>query len=69
MARYFVTNQDGIPFQDQPSNGYTKLQAISRIHREIEECIRLFGGVFSDYRMCFGVIDNKYRMVDFSDLV
>lgn len=67
--RYYIANQDGIPFHEQPTNGYTRLQVIARLHREIEECIKLFGGVFQDYKDCFVVLDSKFRSVDFSDII
>ena len=28
--RYFVTDYNGIPYKEQPKNGYTKLQIIER---------------------------------------
>ena len=35
--RYFVSNDDLIPLHEQPSNGYTKLQAIERAQREAHQ--------------------------------
>lgn len=61
--RYYVANKDGIPFHAQPENGYTKLQAMARIQREIKEDIRLFGGSFDDYKTWYTVLDRNFRDV------
>lgn len=61
--RYYIANDQGIPFHAQPENGYTKLQAIARVQREIKECIELFGGKFSDYKTWFLVYDKNHHEV------
>lgn len=33
-GRFLVANDNGIPFNGQPENGYTYLQAICRVQRE-----------------------------------
>ena len=58
-TRYYVANEDFIPFKEQPTEGYTKLQAIGRIHREIAEYVKLFGGKPEDYAPCFHIMDDK----------
>ena len=62
-GRYFIANENNIPLHAQPENGYTWLQAISRAQREIEECIRLFGGSFDDYKCFFSVLDSSFKEV------
>lgn len=59
--RYFVTNQDYIPLHAQPTNGYTKLQAISRAQREVNECVDLFGGCPEDYTASFHIVDDNFN--------
>ena len=61
-GRYYIANEDMIPLE-QPENGYTWLQVICRAQREIEECIRLFGGSFGDYKSFFTVLDSKHNEV------
>ena len=63
MKRYYVANSDGIPFHEQPNNGYTYLQAIERVQREIEECIKLWGGSYNDYKEWFIVFDNNFNEI------
>ena len=64
MKRYYVANSDGLPFPNQPNNGYTYLQAIERVQREIEECIKLFGGRRSEYTEWFEILDNNFDVVN-----
>ena len=59
--RYYVTNDDLIPFHAQPAEGYTKLQAIARAQREVKECVELWGGKPSDYTSWFHIVDNNYH--------
>lgn len=66
--RYYVTNNDMIPFHAQPPEGYTKLQAIARAQREAEECVKLFGGKESDYTSWFHIVDNKFHHCEDLDL-
>lgn len=33
---YIVANEDGIPFHEQPEDGYTLREAIARVCREVE---------------------------------
>ena len=61
--RYIVANESGIPFYGQPENGYTYLQAIARVQREIQDCARLFGGNYADYKTWFLVLDNHFNTV------
>ena len=63
MKRYYVANQDGIPIEDQPISGYTYLQSICRVQREIEHCIKLFGGEYNNYKDLFTVLDNNFNDV------
>lgn len=59
--RYFVTNNDFIPLHAQPSEGYTKLQAVARAQREVDECVELFGGTAADYVSYFHIVDNNFN--------
>ena len=67
--RYFVTDYTGIPYKEQPKNGYTKLQVIERVQKEIENCIRLFGGSFQDYKDWFIIKNNKFETIDLKDAI
>ena len=60
-TRYFVTNEDYIPLHAQPADGYTKLQAISRAQREVNEAAELLGGVPSDYTDYFHIVDDNFN--------
>lgn len=68
--RYYIANDDAIPFREQPANGYTKLQVIARVQREIEECVKFWGGEFSDYKNCFLILDQNFHEVhEFDDAI
>lgn len=60
-TRYFVTNEDFVPLHAQPSEGYTKLQAISRAQREVNESVKLFGGRPQDYTSYFHIVDDNFN--------
>lgn len=62
-GRFLVANDNGIPFRSQPEGGYTYLQAISRVQREIEECINLWGGNAEYYKDWFMILDHKFNEV------
>ena len=62
---YCVAGNDGIPFYEQPHNGYTLEEAIERVGREIEECVILFGGKPEDYKNDFIIYDEKFNEVQF----
>lgn len=62
-GRFVVANDNGIPFHEQPEGGYTYLQAICRIQREINDCIKLWGGKAEDYKDWFMVLDHKFKEV------
>lgn len=57
---YFVTNEDFIPLHAQPKHGYTKLQAINRAQREVNECAELFGGSPAEYTSYFHIVDDTF---------
>lgn len=57
-ARYFVTDENFVPLSSQPSDGYTKLQAIDRAQREVDQCVKLFGGEPADYAPTFHIVDD-----------
>lgn len=68
--RYYIATTDGIPYHEQPANGYTKLQVIARVQREIEECVRFWGGESSDYKNCFLILDQNFHEVhEFDDAI
>jgi len=58
--RYFIANNDNIPYKEQPYNGYTKLQVIDRIHREAHTDASLFGGAYTDYIHDYRVLNSKF---------
>lgn len=60
-TRYYVTNDDMIPLHAQPSEGYTKLQAIARAQREAKESAKLFGGDAKDYVSYYHIVDDKFN--------
>jgi hypothetical protein len=60
-TRYYVANEDFIPLHAQPEDGYTKLQAIERAQREVDECVRLFGGKPQDYTGDFHILDDNMK--------
>lgn len=60
-TRYYVTNDDMIPLHAQPSEGYTKLQAIARAQREAKESAKLFGGDPKDYVSSYHIVDDKFN--------
>ena len=69
--RYFIANNDNIPYKEQPYNGYTKLQVIARIHREAHRDASLFGGAYTDYIHDYRVLTDKFHDVtnEFYNLV
>lgn len=68
--RYYIANENGIPYHEQPANGYTKLQVIARAQREIKEYVKLWGGKFSDYKGWFLILDKNFHEVhDFDDAI
>lgn len=62
-GRFYIANHNGIPLHAQPENGYTWLQVIERAQREIEECIKLFGGTFEEHKKAFTVLDSNFHEV------
>lgn len=68
--RYYIANKNGIPYHEQPADGYTKLQVIARVQREIKECIKFYGGKFSDYKDWFLILDTNFHEVhDFDNAI
>jgi hypothetical protein len=59
--RYYVTDHNLIPLTAQPAEGYTKLEAIERAQREVDECVRLFGGKPSDHTGAFHIVDSNFH--------
>ena len=55
--RYYVTS-NSIPLKAQPENGYTRLQAIERVQREIETDKKLFP------TLSWEVLKHNYDIVD-----
>ena len=62
-GRFLVASYTGLPFHAQPENGYTYLGAICRVQREINECIKLWGGKVEDYKDWFMVLDHNFKEV------
>ena len=61
--RYYIANENNIPYKEQPENGYTKLQLIDCIHRYAKEDARLFGGTYTDYIHDYRVLTDKFKDV------
>ncbi len=61
--RYYVANDKGIPYHEQPAEGYTKLQAIARVQREIKFCIEWWGGQVKDYISWLTIYDKNFHEV------
>ena len=59
--RYFVTNKDLIPLKAQPSEGYTKLEAINRAQREATEDKRLFGFTWKEATSGYHIVDSNFH--------
>jgi len=57
--RYFVVNDSMIPLYGQPENGYTKMQAISRAQREVEQCAKMFNISYFECASWFHILDSK----------
>lgn len=70
-GRFFVADgRTNIPLHAHPENGYTFLQAIARAQREIEECVKIFGGKFQDYKDGFSILDsNFYEVAEAKDAI
>ena len=62
-GRYYIADHNGIPLRCQPENGYTYLQVIARVQRELDECVKLFGGKPQDHKDGFMVLDSKFHEV------
>ena len=58
--RYYVANEHHIPLRSQPEKGYTYKQAIMRVMRELDECVKIFGGKPQDYKDSFSVLEGKH---------
>lgn len=60
-GRYFVANEDCIPFGDQPENGYTAMGAVERAQREAEKASKMFGEPISETRTWFRILDSDFN--------
>lgn len=75
--RYYIANSDNIPLHAQPEKGYTKLQVILRLQREVEEMCNLFGDYsnnyieqFNEYKSYFHILDSDFNEVhEFDDAI
>lgn len=61
--RYYVTDSNYIPLHEQRPDGYTKLQAIDRVQREMKECVEFFGGEMKDYKSWFHIVDTNFNII------
>lgn len=59
--KYFVTNENLIPFHAQPENGYTKLQAIERVQHEARESSKLFNLPITETVKWYHIIDSNFH--------
>lgn len=57
--RYYVADNNFIPLHEQPDNGYTKLQAVSRAQREAERDCKVFGISMNEAVKYYHIMDNK----------
>lgn len=60
-GRYFVANEDCIPFGDQPENGYTAMGAVERAQREAERASSMSGEPISETRTWFRILDSDFN--------
>ena len=59
--RYYIANEDRIPYKAQPDEGYTKLQVISAVHRYANQDANILGGHYTDYIGCYTILDSNFR--------
>ena len=63
--RYYVTS-NSIPLKAQPDNGYTRLQAIERVQREIETDKKLFPTLSWDaIKYNYDIVDTVNFKIDY----
>ncbi len=62
--KYYIADYNGIPLREQPDEGYSLEEAIERVHREIAECVMLFGGKPEDYKKSFCIMDEKFHTIN-----
>jgi hypothetical protein len=68
--RYYIANDDNIPYHAQPAKGYTKLQVILKVQIAIKECVKMYGGKFEDYKSWFHILDSNFNEVhDFDNAI
>ena len=60
-VRYYIADYNGIPLKAQPERGYTELQVIARVQREIEKDMRLFGWTFSEAKDGYRILNNNFH--------
>lgn len=61
--RYFVSC-NGLILHEQPENGYTEMQAVERVQREINFDTRVLGLSLSESKQMYDVVDTKtFRIV------
>lgn len=61
IMRYYIADAKNIPFHSQPENGYTKLGVLNRAHRELAECVELFGGTPKDYTSWIHILNQNFN--------
>ena len=59
--RYYIANYNCIPLRAQPERGYTLLQVIARVQREIKEDMRLFGWTFDMAKEGYTIVDSNFH--------
>ena len=66
MKRYYVLS-NSIPLRAQPENGYTRLQAIERVQREINNDLKLFGNdlTLEQIKFNYDICDTKNFHIDY----
>lgn len=59
--RYYIANYNCIPLKEQPERGYTQLQVIARVHREVERDMQFFGWTFDIAKEGYTILDSNYH--------
>ena len=59
--RYYIADYNRIPLKEQLERGYTALQVIARVQREVEEDMRLFGMTFDMAKDGYTILDSNFH--------
>ena len=56
-GRYYVGDENGIPFREQPDEGYSAIKAVERAQREAERASKMYGEPISETRTWYTILD------------